>query len=552
MTVSKDSTIVTRFAPSPTGYLHVGGARTALFSWLLARHAGGKFFLRIEDTDLARSTDEACRSLLEDLKWLGLHWDNAELMHQSKRLHLYNELIDNLIQHGLAYKAYDTEEELTARRKQAEREKRSYLYRRAPISEEQVHEYKAQKRPHVVRFAMPVTEYRFRDAVLGKEIVFAPDQVQDFVIRKGDGMPTYHFAVVVDDAAMGVTHILRGQEHLLNTFNHIAIQEALGYLRPVYGHLPIIMNLDGTKMGKRDRDKKIRERANAWVNTAQQDAAALAVASGLDAARVAAWLPPKVGGETNTMQLDLSEQSAVMKAVGMQEHELPEILVHDFRKNGYLPETLLNFLALLGWSPGENRERLSMQEMVELFSIEGIGKSNAKFSRDKLLAFNTEACAAASPERLVAAMRDFLAVNPASPLHTADDAALARVMQMKKGFRTLREAEATTRFLFLPDDAIVYDPDAVEKVLRKQEGQGLTALREIRTSLAGVSEWAAHPLEEAVKLYCEQKQLGLGKVAQPIRVAVCGSTVSPPIFESLEFLGRERTLARIDRCIAAV
>src|SRR5437016_306745 len=246
-----DANVVTRFATSRTGYLHVGGARTALFSWLLARHhgQGGRFLLRIEDTDLARSTEQATTQLLEDLRWLGLHWDNAEPVYQSKRLDVYNTIIDGLIARGLAYKAYETPQELDALRKIAEKEKRSFIYRRRAVSDEEIRRYESEGRPHVVRFATPVKAYTFDDAVLGPGQGVGPEQVQDFVIRKSDGMPTYHFAVVVDDAEMGITHVLRGQEHTLNTVNHIALQEALGYPRPVYGHLPIILNPDGSKMG---------------------------------------------------------------------------------------------------------------------------------------------------------------------------------------------------------------------------------------------------------------------------------------------------------------
>src|SRR3954470_11812655 len=251
--------VVTRFAPWPTGYLHVGGARTALFSWLLARHAGGRFLLRIEDTDLARSTEQATLQLLEDLRWLGLHWDNPELVFQSKRVDVYNRIIDDLIARGLAYKAYETPEEMAEIRKAAEREKRQFVYRRREIPKATLDQYEREGRAHVVRFAMPVKEYRFTDEVLG-EIVMPADEAQDFVIRKADGMPTYHFAVVVDDEAMNITHVLRGQEHVKNTFNHIALQEALGYARPAYAHLTTIQNPDGSKMGKRDRDKAIRQR----------------------------------------------------------------------------------------------------------------------------------------------------------------------------------------------------------------------------------------------------------------------------------------------------
>ena len=537
--------VVTRFAPSPTGYLHVGGARTALFNWLLSRHTGCRFLLRIEDTDLARSTEQAMLQLLDDLRWLGLHWDNPQLVFQSKRKHIYDSIIDDMIRRGLAYKAYETREELDALRKEAEKRKQAFIYRRGPLTDEQARQYESENRPHVVRFRMPVKDYTFRDFVLDKEVTLAADQVQDFVIRKTDGMPTYHFAVVVDDAEMGITHILRGQEHLLNTINHLGLQEALGYARPTYGHLPIILNVDGSKMSKRDRDKKIRHHANLWLKNTRTDIVGLATAAGLLFERVREWL------EDTTKQLDIPEQSAIMRVVGLRESDLPEILVHDFRKNGYLPEVLLNFLALLGWNPGGDREHMTVDEMVQLFKLEDIGKSNARFNREKLLAFNTEACAAATPDRLLSAMRDFLAANPDSPLNQADDASLSRVIRMKPGVHILREIDDQSRFFFIPDDQIVYAPDAVDKVLRKNNNQGLTSLREIRSILSAAPDWTAHTLETAVKQYGEQHQLGLGKVAQPIRVAISGTTVSPPIFESLEFLGRPRTLARIDRCLAA-
>ena len=538
-----NQTVVTRFAPSPTGYLHVGGARTALFNWLLARHAGGRYLLRIEDTDLARSTEEATRQLVEDLTWLGLKWDNAELVFQSKRLPVYNAIIDDLLARGLAYKAYETSEELDAQRKIAERSRRQYRYKRPTLSDDQIGQYVAQGRPHVVRFAMAVHEYRFDDAVLGPNQGFDAGEVQDFVIRKSDGMPTYHFGVVVDDAEVGVTHVLRGQEHLLNTCNHIALQEALAYPRPIYAHLPVILNPEtGEKLSKRERDQKIRKRAGEIMRSAKKPIADLAASSDMTEARFIEWF------NTPTRQLDLQEQPRVMRAIGLKESDLPEIMVHDFRKNGYLPEVLNNFLALLGWSPGGDRERMSMEELVRLFSLDGIGKANAKFNREKLLAFSTEAFGAAPPQRSLSALRDYLKVNASSPLNQASDEDLARVLQMNHGFHVLSEVDEKSRFLFIDDSAIDYQPDAMEKVLRKNEGQGASALHQVRPVLDEVEVWDAPHIEQAVKQFCESKQLPLGKVAQPIRVAVSGTTVSPPIFDTLAFLGKSRSLARIVRC----
>lgn len=542
--MSNPTQVVTRFAPSPTGYLHVGGARTALFSWLLARHFGGKFLLRIEDTDLARSTEEATVQLLEDLRWLYLNWDNEQLVFQSKRLDIYNRIIDDLISRGMAYKAFETPAELDALRKEAEKQKRSYVYRRPTLTPEQVREFESQGRPHVVRFAMPVKEYSFEDQILGK-IDLPANQVQDFVIRKADGMPTFHFAVVVDDEEMGVTHVIRGQEHTLNSFLHIALQDALGYRRPTYGHLPVILNKDdGKKMGKRDRDKKIRTQTQNWMKNTKKTAADLAAATGIAATRLEEWI-----GDSQK-QLDLGEQKQVMSVVGLKESDLPEILVHDFRKNGYLPESLLNFLALLGWNPGGDRERMSMEELVQLFSLEGINKSGARFDREKLLAFNTEAAANSSPQRLVKAMRDYLSVNPQSPLSQASDEQLIQILQMKTGFRVLRDVDEASRFLFFTDEQISYDPQAVEKVLRKQNGGAI--LNEIKPRLEAIADWKVELIEKAIEAYCQEKQLGLGRVAQPIRVAVSGGTISPPIFQSLEFLGKDHTLNRINRCIAVI
>jgi len=533
--------MITRFAPSPTGYLHVGGARTALFNWLLARHCGGKFLLRIEDTDLARSTQQAVDQLLDDLRWLGLHWDNTELVYQSKRLPIYNALIDDLISRGLAYKAYETQDELTQQRQQAERAKRQFRYRRPQLTAEQIGKYESEGRPHVIRFAMTVQDYRFEDAVIGANQGVGAGEVQDFVIRKGDGMPTYHFGVVVDDAEMGVTHILRGQEHLLNTVNHIALQHALGYSRPVYAHLSVIQNIDGSKMGKRDLDKKIRFVAGNWMRNNKKTAADLTAASGIE--RVGWWL------EDVNRQLDFTEQAGVMKVLGLTAADLPEIFVHDFRANGYLPQVLLNFLALLGWSPGGDRERMSMDEMVKLFSLDGVGKSNAKFNRDKLLAFNTEACAAAEPANNLASMRDYLSMHAESALNGATDAQLSEVIKMNAGFHILHEVDEKSAFLFAADESIVVRPDAAQKVLLKNDRQGLNALIAINEILKGLTDWTTAALETAIKTYADATGLGLGKVAQPIRVAVSGGAISPPIFHTLEFLGRERAMKRIERCL---
>ncbi len=538
-------TIVTRFAPSPTGYLHVGGARTALFNWLLARHTGGRFLLRIEDTDLARSTPDATRQLIEDLKWLGLQWDNDPIVHQSHRLDLYNRIIDDLLKRELAYEAWETVEELDAMRAQAQRARRPFLYRRQSYTPEQRAAFAAEGRRPVIRFVMPVKEYRFHDVVLGKEVVQPANESQDFVIRKTDGMPTYHFGVVVDDQEMGVTHVLRGLEHLKNTFNHIALQEALGYRRPTYAHLSVMLNPEtGEKLSKRDRDRRIRQRVSEWMRSTKHTIEDVSAASGVPGDRLDQWL------KTDTMQLDLSEQPKVMGVVGLKEADLPEVMINDFRKSGYAPQVLLNFLALQGWGPGGDREAMSLEEMVALFTLDRVNPSNPKFNREKLRAFSTDYFAAATMEKLIALMRDFLSIHPESPLNGASDEQLRHVLKMSAGFHILSEVEEKSRFFFIPDDAVIYDPSAIEKVLKKNNGQGLESLCDVLPVLQNLPAWEVHGIEAAIKAHCESKSLGLGKVAQPIRVAVCGIAVSPPIFESLELLGQRATIARIRRCLS--
>jgi glutamyl/glutaminyl-tRNA synthetase len=541
------STVITRFAPSPTGYLHVGGARTALFNWLLARNTGGQFLLRIEDTDLARSTDDATRQLLEDLTWLGLAWDNPELVYQSKRVAIYNQLIDDLLARGLAYEAWESSEELDAMRAQAQRAKRPFIYRRRQYSADETKRFADENRTPVIRFIMPVKEFRFRDVVLDKDVTQSGHESQDFVIRKTDGMPTYHFGVVVDDAQMGITHVLRGLEHLKNTFNHIALQEALGYTRPTYAHLSVMLNPEtGEKLSKRDRDRRIRKRVQEWMRSTKKTIADVASASLLEQTRLTDWL------NIDTNQLSLEEQPKVMKIVGLKESDLPEIMIHDFRKNGHVPEVLNNFLALQGWSPGGDLEQMTMQQMIDKFSVERLISSNPKFNRDKLKSFSTDFFARASADRQLIALRDYLSVNPTSPLNRATDAQLAHVLKMNHGFHVLAEADEKSRFLFIDDDALEYDTTAIDKVLIKNDRQGMIALQQVREVLSGISDWTTATIETAVKTFAEARQLGLGKVAQPIRVAVCGTAISPPIFESLELLGKASTLNRIDRCLKCI
>ena len=496
-----DSAIRVRFAPSPTGYLHIGGARTVLFNWLLARKLGGAFILRIEDTDQARNIEDSVHKILEDLRWLGLNWDEGPEAggefgpyYQSQRLDLYDRYLRILLESGHAYYAMETPDQLAAMREAAKRERRAVTYIR-PVPLPTVAEGEAARaagRSIVVRLKMPGEDITVVDDILG-QVTLPADQNEDFVIQKSDGFPTYHFACVVDDELMKITHVLRGQEHLMNTPKHIAIQRALGLGTPRYAHLPVIFNMDGSKMSKRDKEK--------------------AVAAG---------------------------------------RKPPEIDVHDFRVAGYLPEAVINFIALLGWSPGDDREFFNRDEMIASFSVERVGKTNARFDREKLLSFNTTWAGRVSPQRLLEAFSDFLRVNPDSPpaMREADDARLAEVLRVCSGFRTFADVLTKAGFLFVDDDAIVYDPQAVKKVLAKNDGTGFAMLETLKPRLEALTDWSASAIDALLHAICQEMQTGMGNVAQPLRVAASGTTVSPAIGETLALLGRDRTLARIDCCIA--
>lgn len=324
----------------------------------------------------------------------------------------------------------------------------------------------------------------------------------------------------------------------MNTPGQIALYEAFGYTPPAFAHLPIIFNMSGTKMSKREKDKVVRDAAKAG----QLDDAKLMELAGLhDAELIAAWRK----GDT---QLPGEALRRLAKALAVR---VPEIEIHDFRRSGYLPEVLNNFIALLGWSPGNGREKFTLAELCELFSLERVGKTNARFDRDKLLAFNTAAIEAASPARKLAAFRDWLSVSEPGPLTNLDDVLLTRLIECCQGFRTFPDIEFKAGILFAPDDAVRYDEKAVKKWLLKDDGQGQRILSELGTQLSGLPDWSTGTLDALVRGYAEQRGLELGKVAQPLRVAVTGTTISPQIADTLALLGRERTLARIARALQA-
>ena len=530
--------VVTRFAPSPTGYLHIGGARTALFSWLFARHSGGKFILRIEDTDIKRNTPTATQQVINDLRWLGTEWDEgpevggpAGPYFQSQRKDIYDKYVKQLVDEKKAYYCFETAAELQAMREQAEAEKKGFLYPRPAEfpDDEDVKKAQATGRPAVVRFAMEQSEIVVTDVVRG-QVKFGAGEIGDFIIQKSDGFPTYHFACVVDDELMEVTHIIRGQEHLMNTPGHQALQDALGFRRPIYAHMSVTVSESGGKLSKREQPKALRKAIKAQPEIGL---AKLAAVGNISLGEMNTFLK----GKTTP---DMPSIDAMAKYLGVH---LPEINVVDFFNSGYLPETMINFLSLLGCSPGGDREIMPIDELIERFELSRLTKTNSLFDRGKLLAFNTEHLRMAAAEKLLSHYKDYLkAVESVSV--GADDGLLAEIIKACQGARTLADIERKSRFLFVASEQIEYDDKAVKKILLKNEG--LAVLRVVRDKLSVMEQFTEEAIENMLRSLAEEREVGLGKIAQPLRVAICGTTISLPIFESVNMLGKENTLARID------
>ena len=504
--------IVTRFAPSPTGNLHIGGARTALFAWAFARQNNGQLILRMEDTDLARSTPESTRGIIRDLLWLGLKWDqgpapttdpsvdpydrsaqvgDAGPYFQSQRHEdgTYNKLIQQLLDEGKAYEDGDA-----------------------------------------VRFRMD-KDIAFDDAVYG-HIEVKADDLEDFIIRKGEKggkLPTFHFAVTVDDALMKVTHVIRGQEHLTNTTKHAALCDALGFDRPMWVHLPSIMNADGSKMSKRDKAKAARKAALDSGHEPTSDAMKAFLAKENDDTEIAA---------------------AIARALNLT---LPEIEVADFKQSGYLQGVLLNYIALLGWNPGDGTERFDRDFLTEHFDLKRIGKKNSQFDRAKLARFNAEVLAEMDPAKFKSLLKEHFETFRPDYLNKLGDKGFdlfASAYQARS--QTLDTPAELGRFFVCSDDEIEYNQKAVKKNLLKNDGEGLSVLKQFRDVLAGVDVWTGEALHSLIESFVAEHQLkNMGSVAQPLRVALTGNAVSPEIGPTLELLGKETALNRIDRCVAA-
>ena len=425
-------TIRVRFAPSPTGYLHVGGARTALFNWLYARHEGGQFLLRIEDTDKARSTDEHTQVILDGLTWLGLDWDEPPIF-QGARVERHRELADKLLAAGSAY----TEE-------------------------------------GAIRFRLPPGEIAWDDAVHGR-ISFQGADIKDFIILRSDRTPIYNFAVVVDDIDMGITHVLRGDDHISNTPKQIALYRALGAPLPVFGHVPMINGPDGKKLSKRH-------------------------------------------GAT---------------AVG------------DYQHLGILPAAMRNFLALLGWSPGGDREIMRLDEMIQLFSFAGIQQKAAIFDMTKLEWMNGQYLSMASPDEL------YPLVGPQLErlgLNGDKDVVLRAIAAVKTRSRTTIDV-ARQVAVRLDGKQVVFDEKAKKEIAK--DPAGYRSSLEAGLAVLKGAEWTPAALEQALRALAEEKGVAAGKVFQPIRIALTGGTVSEPVNELLYVVGKEEALRRLEEALKA-
>jgi len=468
--------VTTRFAPSPTGYLHIGGARTALYSWLHAKREGGQFVLRIEDTDRERSTDEAVQAILDAMAWLHLTHD-GEIYYQTQRFDRYAEVIDQLLAEGKAYKCYSSAEDVEAMREaaRAKGDKPKYDGTWRPMPGKTLPEPPAGVDP-AIRFATPLDgDTVIHDLVKG-DITISNTELDDLVIARGDGTPTYNFCVVVDDMDMGITHVIRGDDHVNNTPRQINILKALvgddGDL-PVYAHVPMILGADGKRLSKRHG------------------------------------------------------------AVGVMK----------YREEGYLPEALLNYLVRLGWAHGD-QEIFSLEEMIAHFDITHVQSGASTFDPDKLLWVNQEHMKAADPAELAVELAwhlERLGVVGAEHSYLVD---IARVQQGR--CKTMLEMAQQSLFLF--NDVTEYDAKAAKKHMKEASPALLAQIRDKLTSLV---DWQDEPISAAVKAVAEENEVGMGKVAQPIRIAVTGTAVSPSIDGTLRLLGRDKTLARLDAAVAA-
>lgn len=458
-----------RFAPSPTGFLHVGGARTAIFNLLYARRFGGSLLLRIEDTDVERSRQHHAEQIISSLEWLGVEWDDGPI-YQSDRLSRYRHRAEELVEKGLAYRCYCSAEELDAERTAAEKTGKHYRYsgrcRRAAEADEQ-----GDDGEHVIRFKVHDRPIDVPDLVRG-EVHFEGQLIDDFVVLRSDGHPTYHLSVVVDDIDMDITLVARGDDHLSNTPKHILLFDALGGDIPRFAHLPLILGTDKKRLSKRT-------------------------------------------GATS---------------------------VEEYRELGILPEALFNFLTLLGWSPGNDREIFTASEAAGNFDFADVNKAPAVFDQEKLIWMNGQYLMRMSPEEIVPHFRPFLSEAVAQAPNL-----LQLIALYQPRARTLKELAEAIAPYFIEAKELPYEQEAVRKHLRGAELAG--RLQKLRGGFAVIEAFSLEATEAVLRKVAEEEEVGAGKLIHPLRLALTGKGSSPPIFDVLVALGKDRSLARIDRLL---
>lgn len=466
-----DKEVRVRFAPSPTGYLHVGGARTALFNWLFARHHGGKFILRIEDTDFARSSEEMAEGILEGLRWLGLDWDEGPYF-QSRRIEHYRAFADLLLKQGSAYRCFCKPDERTDRRSEVrfDASEDEPGHDCAELTAEDSRRRAESGKPFAVRFRIPPDRTSFHDRVLGN-IEIENKTLEDFVLIRSDGIPTYHLVVVADDIDMRITHVIRGADHISNTPKQILLHRAAGGPLPEFAHLPLILGPDKQRLSKRH-------------------------------------------GATSVMA---------------------------YADRGYLPDAFFNFLSLLGWSPGDDREILNRGELAELFSLNGVGKADAVFGLEKLDWFNSQYLRNARPETLKnLALKE---LKNAGIDDSVSESLDARLELLKVRARKLSDFSTIFKAFFT--DNFDYDQGACNKFLKDPDLKSL--IPKLHSRYIEDTEFTLESTEAILRSLAEQEGVKAGLLINAVRVALTGQGVAPGLFEVMQALGRRRTIGRIQR-----
>lgn len=518
--------IRTRFAPSPTGYLHIGGVRTALFNWLFARQHQGAFLLRVDDTDQQRNVAEALAPILAGFRWLGLDWDEGPEVggdygpyYQSERADHYQQAVEKLLDAGAAYRDYATTDEIAAEREEAQAAKESFTYSRRWMAETDAEAaaFEAEGRQGVVRLKMPREGELVLDDLVRGEVQFQWAREQDHVVQRADGTCLYHLATVVDDHEMQISHVIRAEEHLSNTPRQVFIAEALGYSLPRFAHLPYVAEPGSKhKLSKRKLDKYLKHR----------DFAAL-----------------KKHGDQIAERLGSSTDAETFNPV----------IVDFYRQIGFLPDALLNYLLLLGWSLDGEREEFDRAAMLELFSLERVNKSPASFDPQKLLAFQDRTWQQTPLKQRVALAVGMLqeAGLIASP-PPCDTAPYVSAILTAAGDRVKMAGDILDYDdFFTADDALSYDDKAFQKRIVKPEG-ATDILQRFSELLTSIEPFEAPTIEQAMRDWIEREELKMGQVVHPVRVAVTGRGVGFGLFETLAILGRERCQARIARVLERV